>query len=111
MAFKKTMKSEAPIVVGNGDENLMYPKGYSYMLGDMVFTVLKESSDGPTQMRQLMDASGSVEWRTVESIKVDHDMTKNGGVPVKMVTSKRVFAPGDSISDEENGFSEESGEK
>lgn len=71
MAFKKEVKSNSNIVVGGGNPELLFPKGFKYAMGDNIYTVLKRFYSDNTEFRQIISSDGTVEDVTVETIVKD----------------------------------------
>ncbi len=73
MGFKKHMRSDAPLVIGNstGDSELFRP-GFSYQIEDVIYTVISDpTQDVTAPMRKVLLADGTFEIMTVESIRKD----------------------------------------
>ena len=68
MSLHKSMKSEAMIVTGKSD---IFPVGFKFILGSMVYEVTKAMEADNTQMRELVDSKGNVEVVTVDTLLKD----------------------------------------
>ena len=73
MPFKKVMQGEFPIVLGDSDSSKkMFPPGFSYKLGGIIFTVTKDvTKEQSSPMRELILSDGASEIIGVESIIKD----------------------------------------
>ena len=86
MTMYKKLKSEAPVIVGGGNQSNMYPAGFAYMVGSESFEVTKEF-DGNPSMRRIKRDDGSFEDVAVATITRDLDQKKNGGHKVMILPS------------------------
>jgi len=73
MVMKKTMKSEAPIVIGNSEgEKDLFKAGFTYKAGGAIHTVIEDVTQEPnSQMRKVIVSDGATEILSVNSIKKD----------------------------------------
>ena len=72
MAFKKTITSNADVVIGgNGPLDALFPPGFKYMSGDVIYTVTKRFYADNTEFRRLVTSDGATEDVTVATIVKD----------------------------------------
>ena len=72
--MKKIVSSDnAVVIVSDANQEKMFPVNYRYMLGDMMYTVVRAFKADNTQMRRLVTASGEVQELTVASMLKDKD--------------------------------------
>jgi len=76
MVMKKTVASRDVVIVSNvGDENA-FPVNYRYIMGDIMYTVVRAFRTDNTEMRRLVTQAGDVQELTVASMfkdKLEHD--------------------------------------
>ena len=73
MVIKKTMKTDAPIVISKSEEekNLFLP-GFMYKAGGDIRTVIEDvTQESNSQMRKVIVSDGATEILSVNSIKKD----------------------------------------
>jgi len=68
MTLHKTMKSEAIIITGQAN---IFPVGFKFVLGSMIYEVTKKMKSDNTEMRELIDSKGNVEVVTVDTLLKD----------------------------------------
>ncbi len=73
MVMKKTMKTEAPIVIGNSSkEKELFLPGFVYRTGSIIHTVVEDvTQERNSEMRRALLSDGSTEIISVDSIKKD----------------------------------------
>lgn len=74
MSFKKIITSSGDgfMVVVGSDNSLKYPVGFSYVLGNVAYTVAQVvTKDAHSDMRRLVASDGSEEIVSVETIEKD----------------------------------------
>ncbi len=73
MVMKKTMKTEAPIVIGNSSkEEELFRPGFVYRTGGIIHTVVEDvTQEKNSAMRRALLSDGSTEIISVDSIKKD----------------------------------------
>jgi len=62
------MKSEAIIITGQAN---IFPVGFKFVLGSMIYEVTKKMKSDNTEMRELIDSKGNVEVVTVDTLLKD----------------------------------------
>ena len=68
--FKKAPKSEGIIPVGE-DSTRLFPPGYQFALGQIVYTVKKVVQKDHADMRVLLTSDGIVEYIEIATLKKD----------------------------------------
>jgi len=72
MVMKKIVSSEnAVVIVSDAEDKGAFPVNYRYIMGDMMYTVIKAFRSDNTEMRTLVTAAGDVEELTVASMRKD----------------------------------------
>ena len=75
MSFKKIITSQSQYVVGNFsniEENKLFPPGFEYRLGGIVYTVKEDcTKDTGAYARKVITSEGVTEIMTLETIKKD----------------------------------------
>ena len=73
MVMKKTMKTEAPIVIGNSSkEKEFFQPGFVYRTGSIIHTVVEDvTQERNSEMRRVLLSDGATEIISVDSIKKD----------------------------------------
>ena len=73
MVMRKTMKTEAPIVIGNSSkEKELFKAGFVYRTGSIIHTVVEDvTQERNSEMRRVLLSDGSTEIISVDSIKKD----------------------------------------
>ena len=73
MAFKKTLQSDAPIVIGNNKKiRTLFPPGFCYRIGGIIYTIKKDvTQEQSSPMREVILSDGATEIIPVESIIKD----------------------------------------
>ena len=82
MAFNKTLRSEAEVVIVGGGQKDLFPIGFEYMANGHVYKVVNRFFQDNTEWRRLRDDSGTLEDVTIATILEDLDtgrpITKKG---------------------------------
>ncbi len=71
MAFKKTLTSEADIVILGGNVKDKYPVGFEYFANDHIYKVVSKFYSDNTEWRRLRLDDGTFEDVTVSTIDAD----------------------------------------
>ena len=72
MVMKKYMQSKAMVIVGDSDASKKFPPGFSYVMGQVIYTVKDNvSKEANSQMRRVTTSEGDVEIMTIETIARD----------------------------------------
>jgi hypothetical protein len=73
MSFKKVFKSGNPIIIGDSENSeQMFPPGFTYRIGGIIYTVVKDVTQEPSSsMREVHLSDGATEIIPVESIIKD----------------------------------------
>lgn len=73
MAFKKIIRLNVPMIIGVSDNSKeLFPPGFSYKLGNIVYTVKGDvTKETNSPMREVSLSDGTTEIIPVEAIKKD----------------------------------------
>jgi hypothetical protein len=73
MVMKKTLKSDATIVVGGSSESeMLFPPGFSYRMGSIVYTVKRDcTQEAQSPMREVFLSDGATEIIPIETLLKD----------------------------------------
>ncbi len=73
MVMKKTLKSDATIVVGGSSESeMLFPPGFSYRMGSLIYTVKRDcTQEVQSPMREVLLSDGATEIVPVETLLKD----------------------------------------
>lgn len=81
MAFKKTLASEAQIVIMGGNTRKKYPIGFEYMANGHYYKVIDTFFQDNTEWRRLRSDDGNIE--DVTTYTIDEDLKEHGSTVVK----------------------------
>jgi hypothetical protein len=70
MVMKKIMQSKDEVLVLNEGKK-EFPKGYRFLLGSNTYTVIKRHYEDNTEMRELVDTQGNIEFVTLDTLRKD----------------------------------------
>lgn len=71
MAFKKTISTNATVIVAGGDQSNMFPVGFTYTIGEMTYEVIDKMIVNSAEYRQLKTSDGRIENLSVETMLKD----------------------------------------
>ena len=72
MVIKKAMDSEGMIVVGNSETHKLFPVGFEWRVGSIVYTVKEIINKDPhSDMRRVLSSRGDEEYMVAETIIKD----------------------------------------
>ena len=85
MAFKKTISTNATVIVAGGDQSNMFPVGFTYTIEDTTYEIVEKMIVNSAEFRKLKTSDGRMEELSVESILKDLQIQPAG---VKVAVTK-----------------------